>query len=291
MIALVGWALRPVFLRVALLFGWAGAALLAFFANAAVMWLGLTLTPGVSVSSPATALLASWVYALLMTAAHLGLQDQHPRLPHRARHPDGPAEWPPGPSDLPGVIFVQLDGVPAPLLENEIRAGNIPTISRWLRSGTHTWTEWTARVPSTTPVSQAGLLHGRQRRHPGLPVVRAGAGPASRRQPPRRRRRHRGAGQHRPGPARRRRRQHLQPLLRRRAHLAAHDERDEGAAPRARPVERRTPRSSPIPRASSARCSSPWARWSRRSSRPADRRAAASSHASTGRRPTSRSGR
>jgi hypothetical protein len=61
---------------------------------------------------------------------------------------------------VPGVVFVQLDGVPAPLLGQEIRAGNIPTISRWVRSGTHTWTEWTARVPSTTPVSQAGILHG-----------------------------------------------------------------------------------------------------------------------------------
>jgi hypothetical protein len=61
---------------------------------------------------------------------------------------------------VPGVVFVQLDGVPAPLLENEIRSGNLPTISRWVRSGSHTWTEWRARVPSTTPVSQAGLLHG-----------------------------------------------------------------------------------------------------------------------------------
>ena len=66
-------------------------------------------------------------------------------------------------------MFIQLDGVPAPLLENEIRSGNIPTISRWVRSGTHTWTEWTARVPSTTPVSQAGLLHGN---NDGIPAFR-----------------------------------------------------------------------------------------------------------------------
>ena len=72
-------------------------------------------------------------------------------------------------SDIPGVVFVQLDGVPAPLLENEIRSGNIPTISRWIRSGSHTWTEWTARVPSTTPVSQAGLLHGN---NDGIPAFR-----------------------------------------------------------------------------------------------------------------------
>ncbi|GMA35868.1 hypothetical protein GCM10025876_20720 [Demequina litorisediminis] len=50
--------------------------------------------------------------------------------------------------------------MPAPLLQAELRAGNLPTLSRWIRGGTHTWTEWTARVPSTTPVSQAGILHG-----------------------------------------------------------------------------------------------------------------------------------
>ena len=38
-------------------------------------------------------------------------------------------------SDIPGVVFVQLDGVPAPLLESGIRSGNLPTISRWVRSG------------------------------------------------------------------------------------------------------------------------------------------------------------
>ena len=39
-------------------------------------------------------------------------------------------------------------------------SGNVPTISRWVREGTHDLGGWTARVPSTTPISQAGILHG-----------------------------------------------------------------------------------------------------------------------------------
>ncbi len=169
MVSLAGWLLQPLFMRVALHFGWIGAVLLALFANAVVLGLGLYLTPGVDVSSPAVAFFAAWVYAFVMTlitwAFSINSRDyltvHAMRMGARGAHEAS--------SDIPGVIFVQLDGVPAPLLENEIRSGNIPTISRWVRSGSHTWTEWTARVPSTTPVSQAGLLHGNNE---GIPAFR-----------------------------------------------------------------------------------------------------------------------
>ena len=59
-----------------------------------------------------------------------------------------------------GVIFVQLDGMPAPVLDWAVKSGNLPTLSRWIRSGAYSWDEWRSCVPSTTPVAQAGLLHG-----------------------------------------------------------------------------------------------------------------------------------
>ena len=169
MIALVGWVLQPVFLRIALVFGWFGAVLLALFANALVIGLGLYLTPGITVASPLSAFFAAWVYAFVITLLTwaFSINGRDYLTVHAVRMASRGAR--PEPSDVPGVIFIQLDGVPAPLLENEIRAGNIPTISRWVRSGSHTWTEWTARVPSTTPVSQAGLLHGH---NDGIPAFR-----------------------------------------------------------------------------------------------------------------------
>ena len=169
MVSVAGWLLQPLFMRVALHFGWIGAVLLALFANAIVLGLGLWLSPGVTVSSPVVAFFAAWVYAFVMTligwAFSINSRDyltvHAMRMGARGTHEEK--------SDMPGVVFVQLDGVPAPLLESEIRSGNIPTISRWVRSGSHTWTEWTARVPSTTPVSQAGLLHGN---NDGIPAFR-----------------------------------------------------------------------------------------------------------------------
>src|SRR3954449_9474824 len=35
-----------------------------------------------------------------------------------------------------------------------------PTLSRWIRSGSHRFVDWRARLPPTTPASQAGILHG-----------------------------------------------------------------------------------------------------------------------------------
>lgn len=169
MVSLAGWLLQPLFMRVALLFGWIGAVFLALFANAVVLGLGLYLTPGVDVSSPLVAFFAAWVYAFVMTLITWAFSiNSRDYLTVHAMQMGARGEREVA-SEMPGVVFVQLDGVPAPLLENEIRSGNIPTISRWVRSGSHTWTEWTARVPSTTPVSQAGLLHGN---NDGIPAFR-----------------------------------------------------------------------------------------------------------------------
>ena len=105
-----------------------------------------------------------------------------------------------------------------------ILSGNLPTLSRWVRSGTHTAAEWWARVPSTTPASQAGLLHGStdgSRRSAG---TRSEHRAADGGQPARGRRADRAAALGRPGPARRRRGERQQPLHRRRRRSASGDE-------------------------------------------------------------------
>ncbi len=68
----------------------------------------------------------------------------------------------------PGAVVVQLDGVSAPVLDQARAAGLVPTIDRWLTSGTHTVEPWWARLPATTPASQAGFLHGDSSRVPAF---------------------------------------------------------------------------------------------------------------------------
>ena len=41
-----------------------------------------------------------------------------------------------------------------------VTAGTVPTLTRWVRSGTHRLHRVDAKLPATTPASQMGILHG-----------------------------------------------------------------------------------------------------------------------------------
>ena len=61
---------------------------------------------------------------------------------------------------MPGVVFVQLDGVAHGVLRRALRSGDVPTLHRWLRDGSHHLVEWETGWSSQTGVSQCGILHG-----------------------------------------------------------------------------------------------------------------------------------
>ena len=151
---------QGVLARIALLFGWVGAVLLAVFANAIVIYVILVITPGMVVGNFWETFLASWIYALVASVVTwlFSVNSRDYLLVHAARM--SMRSMPDEKFDETGVLFIQLDGVPAPVLQWHVKAGNVPTVSRWLRTGTHRLESWVAALPSTTPVSQAGILHG-----------------------------------------------------------------------------------------------------------------------------------
>jgi uncharacterized membrane protein YvlD (DUF360 family) len=63
-------------------------------------------------------------------------------------------------TDRPGVVIVQIDGLAQPILAHQIRAGRVPFLAKWIRSGQMKLDKWTALLPSQTSASQAGILHG-----------------------------------------------------------------------------------------------------------------------------------
>ena len=160
-VGLVGGVLNPLLTRFAVVLGWAGIVLLAIFAQAFVVYLALSLTPGVSGDTFWAAFLTAWIVAIVAQVIgwSVGADESSTFLAEvlrrATRHPVDP------PTDgATGVVFVQMDGVSYPLLEWALLAGNLPTLNRWMRAGTHHARPWTTRLPSTTPVSQAGILHG-----------------------------------------------------------------------------------------------------------------------------------
>ncbi len=63
-------------------------------------------------------------------------------------------------TDVPGIIFLEIDGLALPVLQRAMRDGNVPELARWLQTGTHRLTEWETDLSSQTGASQAGILLG-----------------------------------------------------------------------------------------------------------------------------------
>jgi uncharacterized membrane protein YvlD (DUF360 family) len=63
-------------------------------------------------------------------------------------------------SDVPGVYFLEIDGLAHGVVQRAIRDGHAPTLARWLRDGSHRLIPWETDWSSQTGACQAGLLHG-----------------------------------------------------------------------------------------------------------------------------------
>jgi uncharacterized membrane protein YvlD (DUF360 family) len=169
-LAVVGALVRPLLAWLATRLGWLGALLLALLGNALVFAVAVALLPGIVATSFWPVFWASWIVAAAVTLiawlATAGTsQAVTSRLIRQARRRPATVADP----DLPGVVFVQLDGVPYPVLEWGVLAGTLPTLARWVRSGSHRMLEWTPSMPATTPASQMGILHGTTQ---GIPAFR-----------------------------------------------------------------------------------------------------------------------
>ncbi|MCX6374393.1 MAG: phage holin family protein, partial [Actinobacteria bacterium] len=63
-------------------------------------------------------------------------------------------------TDVPGILYLEVDGLALPVLQRAMRDGHAPEMARWLAEGTHRLAEWETDLSSQTGASQAGLLLG-----------------------------------------------------------------------------------------------------------------------------------
>jgi uncharacterized membrane protein YvlD (DUF360 family) len=63
-------------------------------------------------------------------------------------------------TDVPGIIFLEIDGLALPVLQRAMRDGNAPNMARWLVDAGYRLTEWETDLSSQTGASQAGILLG-----------------------------------------------------------------------------------------------------------------------------------
>lgn len=168
LIILLQQLLQPVLDWLAGRFGIPGIIAVSLLSSSLIVWLALFLLPGITLRHPIDGLFIGWIYAAGLTLAHWIIVSQSDdillaeilRKTRKAANQD---------ISGPGYLFMQLDGVSWPVLDWQLKAGNLPNISRLLDDEGYAVLSWRTQLPSTTPASQAGILLGS---HSGIPAFR-----------------------------------------------------------------------------------------------------------------------
>jgi uncharacterized membrane protein YvlD (DUF360 family) len=161
LLGVVSTVLRAALTAFAVILRTVGMVILGLLVPGVMFAIVVAIIPGMHVDNFGTALLGGWIYTLIVSALTWvsGVGDRDAFLAHvLLAGSDRRTETPSG---SPGVVIIQIDGLPAPVLRWGVAAGTLPTLSRWVRTGSHAVADWVALMPCTTPASQAGLLHGR----------------------------------------------------------------------------------------------------------------------------------
>ncbi len=161
-VAALNALLPPLLAALRLPFMLALGFLLVLAANAVVLKLASDLLENTfTVDNFGWALLAALLVALvsLVLEVIFGTNDDDTytlRVVQRVARRQGGATR----TDVPGIIYLEIDGLALPVLRRAMRDGNASNMARWVAEGTHGLTEWETDLSSQTGASQAGILLG-----------------------------------------------------------------------------------------------------------------------------------
>lgn len=143
--------------------------ILSFVLNGIFVWLAGQFIAGFQVADFSTAMWASlWLTAVNMIVSSLLTIDDdgfwyrnlvRQRMKKRENYIE---------TDVPGVLFLEIDGLAEPLIEKAIAGGYLPNLSHWIASGSHKLVQWETDLSSQTSASQAGILHGNNENIPAF---------------------------------------------------------------------------------------------------------------------------
>ena len=163
-------AVRPLFIA-----AFAGVSVVAVFVATIVFQVASFFVlpffvDGLHIGGIVAALIGSLIYALILTILtavfSVSQDDSYWALLVQQLASRGPGVVR---TDQPGLVVIQIDGLPHDVISRQVRAGRAPFMSAWLRSGRYRLSKWDALLPPTTPASQAGILHGN---NDGIPAFR-----------------------------------------------------------------------------------------------------------------------
>jgi len=169
LISIFNAVIRPVILAMLVSVSLIATGVAVFVLQFAAFLLAARLTPGVSISSGLTAIVGSFVFAIVnsILTAVLGIDRGGSYFGSLVQALQ--AKYAAPASERPGLVIIQIDGLAYPILASRIRAGSVNTMAGWIRNGTHQLSRWVALLPSMTSAGQLGILHGT---NDGIPAFR-----------------------------------------------------------------------------------------------------------------------
>ncbi len=161
-IAVLNAVLPPLLAALRLPFTLLIGLLLVLALDAAMFLLSSRIAPGaISVDSFGSALLAAFVVSAVSVVLdplfRMNDDDTYMlRVTQRiARRTGGQTV-----TDVPGIVFLEIDGLGLPVLRRAMRDGSAPELARWVAEDGYTLTAWETDLSSQTGASQAGILLG-----------------------------------------------------------------------------------------------------------------------------------
>ena len=159
-IGILNALLWPLLIRFALPITVLTLGFAAILLNGVIVWLASRFVDGFNVETVwAGIIVAIWITIVTTIVTTLfGIDDDdfyYRNVVKRAAKRGGAIA-----SDVPGIFFLEIDGLGHDVLQRAIRNGDAPTMSRWLHDGSHRLITWETDWSSQTGASQTGLLHG-----------------------------------------------------------------------------------------------------------------------------------
>ena len=135
--------------------------LLTLVLNGLIIWLASQFVPGMTITGFWTSvLIALGLTAINTFFSSLFAIDDDDSYYRNVLRKTIKRRVKPEESDVPGVFFLEIDGLSKPVLLRAIRNGHAPTLARWLETGSHRLVGWECDLSSQTGASQAGILFG-----------------------------------------------------------------------------------------------------------------------------------
>ncbi len=168
LIALVNAIIWPTLSRLVLPFSALTLGLGSLVLSGAMIWIAGQLTSDFHVSGILWGIALAFVVTVVNVAVStlLGIDDEGAYwqgVVRRAAQRHAPPA-----SEVPGVLFLEIDGLAYEVIQRAMRNGHVPELSRWLDEGSHRLMKWECDWSSQTGASQAGILHGNNANMPAF---------------------------------------------------------------------------------------------------------------------------